>query len=132
MNGGISSQIIFKNNYTNVQHRINNSEIFNNIMTAPNGQWNPGGTNNYITNNMIGVAGGTFVTGTYSFDAQYQLAVNSPAQGAGVNGVDLGIFGGTTPYKLSGIPDLPLIYELNVPDEANGSINVNIKVRAEK
>lgn len=129
-----TNQIKYYNNYSNSKNTFHYSEIYNNIFTNPNGgsNWNTGGTNNYITNNMIGVQAGTFVSGTYSFDAQYQLAPNSPAKGAGVNGEDLGIFGGATPYKLSGIPDIPLVYELNVPGETPpGNVEINIKVRAE-
>ncbi len=52
---------------------------------------------------------------TGSYDAAYQLCAGSPAIGAGVGGVDCGIFGGATPYKLSGIPAIPTIYNFVAP-----------------
>ncbi len=47
--------------------------------------------------------------GAYSDDGRYQLAPGSPAIGAGVGGIDCGAFGGSTPYKLSGIAAIPNI-----------------------
>jgi hypothetical protein len=64
-------------------------------------------------------------------DARYQLAPNSPARGAGENGTDCGAFGGDDPYVLSGIPDIPSIYQLTVPSQVpqNGTLNVQIKAK---
>lgn len=133
-----SSQIIFRNNISMPRNTFHYSEIYNNIFFNPNGGsgWNFNGTNNYATNNLIGIPGNTFVgwptQGSYSFDSRFQLAPGSPAMSAGVNGEDLGIFGGDAPYKLSGIPSFPLIYDLFVPMNNGGnSININIKVRSE-
>ncbi len=68
--------------------------------------------------------------GEYSDDARWQLADGSPASGAGEGGTDCGIFGGDNPYVLSGLPAIPLIYELTVPQTAGqNSINVNVKAR---
>ncbi|MEX0980927.1 MAG: hypothetical protein WD577_04225 [Bacteroidales bacterium] len=44
-------------------------------------------------------------------DGQWQLREGSPAIGAGTNGVDCGMFDGLYPYILSGIPDIPAIFE---------------------
>lgn len=63
----------------------------------------------------------------YSTDSRFALLNGSPASGAGYEGVDCGIFGGTNiPYKLSGMPDIPSIYRLTVPATASGS-TMNIK-----
>jgi hypothetical protein len=45
-------------------------------------------------------------------DGKFKLKPGSPAIGAGISGVDLGIFGGPNPYRLSGIPSIPIIYKL--------------------
>jgi len=68
--------------------------------------------------------------GTHSPDARWQLAPNSPAIGAGEGGIDCGVFGGDHPYVLSGVPALPIIYELNVPQDASSDgLNVNLKAK---
>lgn len=53
--------------------------------------------------------------GSYSNDGRWVLKAGSPAIGAGVGGVDCGMFGGTNPYKLSGIPRIPAVYKLTAP-----------------
>ena len=67
-----------------------------------------------------------------STEGQWQLKDGSPALEAGVNGVDAGMFGGSTPYVLSGIPSIPNIYELNVDEvgTSEGGLKVTIKVKA--
>ncbi|WP_299059167.1 hypothetical protein [uncultured Polaribacter sp.] len=67
----------------------------------------------------------------YSTDGKYILSSDSPAKGAGVGGVDCGMFAGG--YKLSGIPDIPNIYEFNVPITGYSNstgIQVNVKVKS--
>ena len=78
----------------------------------------PAGTGN------IGVSGGSmgstvfvgyYAQGTYSNDGRYALKPGSPAIGAGAGGIDCGMFGGTNPYKLSGMPRIPAFYKLTAP-----------------
>jgi len=65
-----------------------------------------------------------------STDGQWQLAEDSPATGAGIGGTDCGMFGGDTPYVLSGLPGIPNIYSLTTPNTGNnGGMNVEVKVK---
>lgn len=50
-----------------------------------------------------------------STDGQWQLKPGSPAIGAGIGGIDCGMFAGTNPYRLSGIPSIPVFYKLTAP-----------------
>ncbi len=72
-----------------------------------------------------------------SRDGQWKLAGSSPAIRAGYgstaqNPVDAGIFGGTTPYVLSGQPAAPVIYSFeNEPIGSNADpLSVTIKVKS--
>jgi len=65
-----------------------------------------------------------------SLDGQYRLGANSDAIGRGAGGTDCGIFGGNDPYILSGLPPIPLIYEINMPSTSTGTLNVNLKVKS--
>jgi len=69
--------------------------------------------------------------GSRSFDDRFILKAGSPATGAGIGGIDCGAFAGATPYKLSGIPFIPIIYQINAPASgtAASGLNVNVKVR---
>lgn len=65
-----------------------------------------------------------------SSDGQYMLSENSPAKGAGTNGTDIGPFGGPDPYRLSGLPNLPNIYELSTVGLVSGDeLPVTIKIK---
>lgn len=65
-----------------------------------------------------------------STDGQYMLSEDSPAKGAGTNGTDIGPFGGPDPYRLSGLPNLPNIYELSTGGFVSGDeLSVQIKIK---
>jgi hypothetical protein len=72
------------------------------------------------------------IQGSQSFDSRFHLQSGSPAAGAGEGGVDCGPFAGADPYKLSGIPFIPVVYEINAPASgtATDGIDVHIKVRS--
>jgi|GEM_PF-134145 len=127
----------------------NNSSFTNNIMF--NGSFV--GTANLVSNNLANAAqfgsgnsnlsnvdmSTVFVgTGTgVSTDGQWKLKPGSPAIGAGfgstpANPIDAGMYGGSKPYVLAGIPPLPSIYSFtNQPVGSNTDpIDVTIKVRS--
>ena len=103
----------------------NNNVFYNNIC---NGTQFPIGNGNQQNVIMSGVFVGK--TGN-STDCQWHLKEYSPALGAGNDGTDCGMFGGPSPYVLSGLPSIPSIYEITIPttgDNLNG-INVTIKAK---
>jgi hypothetical protein len=72
----------------------------------------------------------TLAPGATAFDAWYQLKAGAnPARGTGQGGVDVGAFGGTTPYKLGGIPAIPAIYQQSQTITGN-SLNGTLSTRA--
>lgn len=88
------------------------------------GSYLPAGSGNIngATNVFVGVG---------SNDAKWKLSVNSPAKGAGIDGVDLGAFGGPDPYVLSGLPGLPRITRLSVPAVATSGVGFTFEVEAQ-
>ena len=66
-----------------------------------------------------------------SFDAKYQLKSEGPAEGAGLGDVDMGIYGGTTPYVLSGVPGIPRLTRFAVPATATNTSGLTFEVEAE-
>jgi len=129
---------------------VYNSTISNNITCSTTNKISVN-TGNTITNN-ISAAAGTNENGnkysvamtsvfvdfsgslSYSDDAKWKLKTVSPATGAGVGGVDCGVFGGPTPYVLSGIPALPHIYEAAIPGVgySGSGLSCTIKIKAGK
>lgn len=62
-------------------------------------------------------------------DGKYLLSENSAAIGAGFDGSDCGIFGGSTPYIISGIPPIPTILELQVESTTTHDEGLGVKIR---
>lgn len=84
-------------------------------------------------NNLVNITHGQlFSSGGFDYTNQASITplANAASNGAGENGVDIGIFGGATPYKMSGIPAIPSIYLLNAPGATSGSLPVTIGIRS--
>ncbi|AKP53094.1 hypothetical protein [Cyclobacterium amurskyense] len=84
-------------------------------------------------NNQINVVeADVFITGDHSSDGKFQIREGGPADGKGKDGIDIGPFGGPKPYKLSGLPDIPTIYDFSTSGfgNADGKLPITIKVRA--
>ena len=115
------------------------NSIFINNITSSSAFNNPVATNPGSTGNVFGVS---FANNAYflgypnntsgsttlnSPDALYRLSATSPARNAGIipgtaTATDCGAYGGTNPYKASGIPPIPSFYKLNAPSStATGS-----------
>ncbi len=77
----------------------------------------PSGNNNIQNTNMAGV----FVNSTGSIDKDFQLKTGSPAVGSGYGGIDMGAFGGSTPYKLALQPAIPAITNMSTPSSTGGN-----------
>jgi len=119
---------------------IYNTLFQNNIMRSGTFDSNSGNTilNNIsagsqfgdLNGNQSNVSMSAVFTLSGSTDGNYILAPGSPAIGAGVNGVDCGIFGGISPYVLSGMPEgIPSIYEFSAPS-SGFTFPVHLKAHA--
>ncbi len=116
-NAGVSAV----NNIFNGAVSIGGTQFTNNLFS---GAPVPATNGNQINVNM----GTVFVGGTG--DAQHQLAVGSPAVGAGVGGVDCGMFDGLEPYRLSGIPPVPSIFSLSAATATDQGTPLQVTISA--
>jgi hypothetical protein len=94
------------------------------------------GSLNVNGNNLVSQTLASIILNSGSDDGKFVLAAGSPAIGGGVDisgtKPDCGAFGGTDPYKLSGIPGIPTIYALTVPASVplgTPTMNVTISTR---
>jgi hypothetical protein len=122
---------------------VDNAVIKNNILAYTGTVTNFTPRNNAYSYNIAGNAAfGTangnqqnvspanlFVGGTASTDGAWQLRTGSPAIGTGESGTDVGAFGGALPYRLSGIPNVPTIYQYNQSVSGN-TLNATISTRS--
>lgn len=123
---------------------INNSSVHNNIVmsTGTNSF-----SNNMVANNVCSVTQFpapnnlqnvvmilVFDLSDPSPDGQYRLIDDptNPAIGYGLTGIDCGMFGGPDPYRLSGIPNVPAIYQFFAPatGSVTGGLPTDIKIKS--
>jgi hypothetical protein len=128
-------------NVVNASISTTNGYVYNNIMLGGsisgtgnsynnnlcNGTQFPAGNGNQQNVNMTNVF---LSTTTGSTDGRYVLKAGSPALApAGINGEDCGMFGGSDPYVLSGMPPIPSIWFFSQPSvvPASGALQVRLK-----
>jgi len=132
---------------------VNNSIISNNILESVNlngcsynsfynnltdassislGATNSGSGN--IFSIPLNTVFATYPNNTYNYLHDLHLSVSSPAVGAGLGGSDLGIYGGSDPYKEGSVPHNPHIQLKVISGTTNpqGILNVELKGRAQE
>ena len=154
MNGTTASNCVmqFAQNFSSVA----GSSISNSIFIAPSGQTGSafaasakGSVTHSLAVGGVGVGGNpTFLPSgngnisTIAFTSQafvqgqandkaFVLAAGSPAIGTGLNGVNMGIFGGVLPYVISGVPSIPRITRFQVPATATSASGLRIEMDAQ-
>lgn len=136
-----SSVVTIENNIIGGQIEMNNASVSikNNILLAGTVSGISGGISNNIANDgQFGSDDGNqtaTMTDVFKYsgstDGQWQLKTGSPAIGAGVDGIDCGMFGGLAPYELSGIPGpMPVIYYLHSSGQGTESAGLQIHLKS--
>ena len=98
------------------------SGILNNVGNDTNTPAGNGNQQNVTMSNVFTLTG--------SDDAVWTLKAGSPALAAGANGEDCGMFGGTDPYVLSGMPAIPAIWFFAAPSSGSGASGLNVHIKA--
>jgi len=137
--GIIKNNIFASSSVISPETRLNNSIVENNIFLGHNNKfYNCTIVNNIFTrdegygdDNFYNINKDSLFIGSGDLGEQYKLKENSPAKGVASDGGDCGIFGGSTPFPLFGLPSLPIIYDDQIPTTATKEegINVQVKIR---
>ena len=147
----ITNNIFYNNSYLN--HNYTTTTISNNILinsatsassticggcgaalTATNNVSSDStfrGTNNAVLNAGITTIFSQYNNSNTSFDSKYILTSGSPALGAGTGNTDAGIFAGINSYVLSGIPFIPNIYGLEIPNIGTTGSGLKVRIKAQ-
>lgn len=110
----------------------NNNTLKNNIFTISKDLALPSTqTGNTESNNKYSVTtSDLFIKATPALDNEFKLKTNSPAVGAGIDGIDAGAFGGLNAYKLSGLPPIPSIYEVTTTGVGTKENGLKVVIKA--
>jgi len=123
VNSDFQNNVFLTSSVTN----LNQNTFSYNVAT---GTQIPAGSNNQQNVNNASIFVGYPTQGSYTTDNRFELLMGSPAEGAGNGGVDCGVFGGTQPYILSGIPPIPTIYKFESPNVVTGNFNITVSTRS--
>jgi hypothetical protein len=133
---------IIQNNIIVSEISVYNFTVFNNILTSGTFSLNNNTYYNNIGNSsQFGTSNGNqnipdivnifeCWPGCANYDASLKLKAGSPAIGAGFGGADCGIFGGSNPYVLSGIAQIPSIYDYIIKTSSPTNLQVNLKLKS--
>jgi len=135
------NNVVIKQNVIQGNVSVKETQYYNNIQISgsfiPNSSYfsnNIGQSTQYGTSNgnqqNVAMAD-VFVNHTNGFDNGLLLKPASPALAAGLFGEDCGMFDGDNPYKLSGIPAIPAIWEVNITNNyGNDNTPISVTVKA--
>ena len=119
---------------------VNNSVIKNNISIYNfyfGSYWYTFNNNSLINN----IAGGYawfnilnindyFTTGNYSYGtSDWHMKPDGAGHNAGDDGTDIGIYGGSTPWKEGGVPSNPHIFFKSIGNTTDGSGNLPVQIK---
>lgn len=151
---GVSNNILFYNNYSAVFVNLDNSSISNNIIfqntydmsyihqscelsTFSNnifrGVPTPG-SNIFVNNHNSVDITGLFVNQTgNTFDYTHDYNLVNPGTYLGLDGKQVGIYGGLFPFKESALPVNPNIVSKTISPQttAGGELNIQVQVKAQ-
>jgi hypothetical protein len=119
-----NSTISNNTNYSVLELYGENTVVHSNICSSLNISGTYAYPSNYVTasknvcnvvcgygaNNLDNIALNTlFTSSNPSLDSGFRLSATSPAIGAGLGGIDAGAYGGSDPYRISGLAPIPQI-----------------------
>jgi len=139
-----STSLAIINNYIEAYYSLNCAEpvsgiVSNNIINSTQTNCKVEYYNNLCSNAAIPDNNGNILNADMSTvfvdreSYNFHLSTNSPATGAGANGVDMGIYGGNTPFLDNyNLPEaVPSIIRLTVPAMVpSGSNTLNVTIEA--
>lgn len=111
-----------------------NNNAFNKAFTIPNYGSSGQPNNNSGKNNIDNVAfSEELIGGVNNHPNYYELKAGSSLKNAGTDGTDIGMYGGSNPYKKGAVPMNPHIDKFSVSDATNtdGKLKIDIQVSAQ-
>ena len=148
------SNNIFLSSSFHIISNVNNSNIINNIFLTASGNFIDNSSGNNFSNNIFtmtpNVGANTFLNNyknvdlvtvfetippvnQFGYDVNYSLLASAQSTFLGNDGMQVGIYGGTFPFKLNSVPTNPSITSQNIAPQTNdnGELDVDVTVEAQ-
>lgn len=122
----IQNNIIFTLNIDNGTGNTFNNNIFN--------RWTYSGDNTFGNNKIVADMSKIFVRNNFVLDYTNDYHLNDPDAYVGTDGTQIGLYGGSTPFKEKGLPSNPQVISKKVATQtdAQGKLQVNFTVKAQE
>jgi hypothetical protein len=121
-----------RNPYIFTNNGSTGNSIYNNVFVISNVNWG----SNSSSDNYFGIPqSDIFVNQTgNSIDYTHNYHLKNPEKYIGTDGTQVGIYGGTTPFKEKGLPSNPQIIKKTIAEQtdANGNLKVDVTVKAQE
>ncbi|KAA5534962.1 hypothetical protein F0919_10205 [Taibaiella lutea] len=111
---------------TNVGGSYATISMTNNVMYDSSFNTTNGAVNNAAVTNLFQHWGST----AYAYDYICQDKAGSPALGAGVGGSNCGMYGGGSPYSISGLSIIPNISFIQMPTIGTTGYGIDVHIKA--
>ena len=138
INGAIINNNVIIVNYTwscygGISQYCSGNVFENNFVDTPSSNRFDPNTNTDLNNNY-GVITTLYPNGlssVFSYSTDYHI--QNPTQYLGTDGTQIGIYGGSAPYKENAVPSNPrIVHKFIAPQgDADGNLQINIKVKAQ-
>lgn len=107
----------------------NSNVLKNNLFVDATPAW---GSTPTLVNNYIGIAqAAIFISQTgYAFDYTHNYHLQAPETYLGVDGTQVGLYGGAYPYKEGAVPSNPHFMSATIAPQSDAGGNLNIVIKA--
>ncbi len=107
------------------------SNVYNNLFLGTTNNNYVGNNGNIFVSGNINSTNAVFTSAVSSYnDSWAVLKVGSPAIGNGLGGTNMGAYGGSAPYKPSGIPGVPTFSQFQIQTTPLNTLPVIISTRS--
>jgi hypothetical protein len=128
--GNDTGLVTYENNIFTNSFSPSSTSVFRNNLFSSSVPSSINGSGNLAYTSLTALMPAYSTFSGVSFDSRYRLgSAPNAALNAGTDGTHIGPFGGANPYVLSGVPPLPTIDELSVPQFAAPGTNLTIRVK---
>lgn len=129
-NSLIQNNIFFSEEVGVIFLDCENNQILNNLfITTPNytSNFNSGNYHDYVQSNIF------LYCPSNTFNYSYDYHLQNPSTLLGTDNTQIGIYGGSAPWKEGAVPKIPHIIMKNIASQtdSNGLLNIQIKVGAQ-
>ncbi|MDR3327114.1 MAG: hypothetical protein LBT04_03135 [Prevotellaceae bacterium] len=120
---------IYENNYISTSNQPSGTYCTYNNNAFSGSVSFPSGTNNGANNLLNQSGAATFEVNSFAHPKYLYIIDSSPCKNAGADGTDIGMYGGSDPYKAGAVPFHPHIDKLVISSQTDKDGNLKVDIQ---